>query len=103
MRRVSHSTHPIPVHSLIRLASSGLVSQELASHCKRIVGVDISTAMVDQFNLQVSLPSYSPRPALIYFPRRYQIKALMRLRWSLSSVTLSSTKNPSSMENSSTS
>ncbi|GLB35538.1 putative methyltransferase [Lyophyllum shimeji] len=33
---------------------TGLVSRELAPHAKRIVGVDISQGMVDQFNLRVS-------------------------------------------------
>lgn len=33
----------------------GLVSQRLAEHCKRVVGVDLSIAMVEQFNKTVSL------------------------------------------------
>ncbi|KAF8061712.1 S-adenosyl-L-methionine-dependent methyltransferase [Lyophyllum atratum] len=33
---------------------TGLVSRELAPYAKRIVGVDISQGMVDQFNLRVS-------------------------------------------------
>ncbi|KAM0753975.1 S-adenosyl-L-methionine-dependent methyltransferase [Meredithblackwellia eburnea MCA 4105] len=33
---------------------SGLVSQRLAPHCKRIVGVDLSQAMVDHFNQLVA-------------------------------------------------
>ena len=33
---------------------TGLVSRELAPHAKRILGVDISQGMVDQYNLRVA-------------------------------------------------
>lgn len=38
---------------LLNLTGSGLVSQALIGDVKRIVGVDISQSMVDQFNLAV--------------------------------------------------
>ncbi|KAG6915304.1 hypothetical protein DXG01_012227 [Tephrocybe rancida] len=39
---------------------TGLVSRELAPYSKRIVGIDISQGMVDQFNLRVSNQGISP-------------------------------------------
>ncbi|KAF5386915.1 hypothetical protein D9615_002001 [Tricholomella constricta] len=39
---------------------TGLVSRELALYAKRIIGVDISQGMVDQFNLRVSNQGISP-------------------------------------------
>ncbi|KAL4254415.1 S-adenosyl-L-methionine-dependent methyltransferase superfamily protein [Abortiporus biennis] len=39
---------------------TGLVSRELSSHVKTVVGVDISQGMVDQYNLRVSNQGISP-------------------------------------------
>lgn len=48
------------VHRLINTSISGLISRELAPYAKTIVGVDITQALVDNYNHRVENQGIAP-------------------------------------------